>query len=453
MLKNFFNDTEFFVKFIKLAIPIALQNLIISTLNMADTVMIGRLGETQIAAVGLGNQFFFLLNLLMFGIVSGSSIFTSQYWGNGDMPNLRRTLGLSLILSISFAFIFTCAALTMPSYILHIFTEDAAVIELGSQYLRIVALSYVITGITISFSFSLRSTGNARLPMFVSSMALFTNIALNYLLIFGKFGFPALGVKGAAIATVISRILEVLILLFITYKGDYPVAARMNEMLDLSKDFIGRFLRTTLPVILNEAFWSLGVTMYSVVYGRMGTNVIASVNISSTVEKIAMVLFVGMGNACAVMVGNQIGANNQCKAFDYAKRFLVTGPLLGIVMGTTLILSSKSILSIYNVSEAVRASASSVLFVVALVMPIKIYNLIMIVGVLRSGGDTKFSLIIDTIGVWFIAVPLAFLGGLVWKLPVQTVYAFVVIEEVFKFVLGVKRFITRKWINNLVSPC
>ncbi len=451
MIKTFFNDKEFFKTFVKLAIPIALQNLVASSLNMVDTVMVGQLGETEIAAVGLANQFFFLLNLLMFGIVSGSAIYTSQYWGKRDLPNLRRVLGLSLMLSISAAFIFTCVSLLLPSQVIRIFSEDARVIELGSQFLRIVGLSYMITAVTFSFSFVLRSTGQAKLPMRISVMALLINTALNYLLITGKFGFPALGVRGSAIATVIARTIEVTVLLTIIYKNQYPVAAKLHEMMDLSKEFVGRFLNTTIPVILNESFWSLGVTMYSVAYGRMGTDVVASINIASTVERLAMVLFVGMGNACAVMVGNQIGAGQEGKAFDYAKKFLITGPFIGIFMGIALILSSKGILSVYNVSSGVYEAAARVLFVIALAMPVKIYNMIMIVGVLRSGGDTKFSLIIDTIGVWFIAVPLAFLGGLVWKLPVHWVYTFIIAEEVFKFTLGVRRFVTKKWINNLVA--
>lgn len=451
MLKTYFSDKEFFKTFWKLAVPIAAQNLIASTLNMVDTIMVGRLGETEIAAVGLANQFFFLLNLLLFGIVSGSAIYTAQFWGKGDIPNVRRVLGLSLILGVSAASIFTLVGVMVPSKVISIYSADPKVIELGSQFLRVVSLSYIVTAITFAFSFALRSTGQARIPMLNSALALAVNTLLNVVLIFGMFGLPAMGVRGSATATVIARFIEVTVLLSIVYFTKHPIAAKLHELFDLSRDFIMRFLRTTIPVILNEAFWSLGVTMYSVAYGRMGTQVAASISIASTVERIAMVLFIGMGNACAVIVGNQIGSNNESKAFDYAKRFLVTGPILGVFMGAAVIFSSKSILSVYNVPEEVLTSAARVLFVIALMMPIKIYNMIMIVGVLRSGGDTKFSLIIDTAGVWLIAVPLAFLGGLVWKLPVHIVYSLIVIEEVFKFVFGVQRFVTKKWINNLVA--
>ena len=451
MNRKLFKDKEFFTTLVRIATPIAIQNLIASSLNMVDTVMVGQLGETQIAAVGLANQYFFLLNLLLFGVSGGASIFTAQYWGKKDIKNIRRVLGLSLISGVFASFIFTLGALFAPEYVLRIFSKDTMVIELGAQYLRIVGFSYVITAITFSYAFSLRSTEDAKLPMYVSALALSINTVFNYLLIFGKFGFPALGVRGAAIATVLSRVVEVITLLVVTYKGQYVPAAKIKEMLDLSKDFIKRFYKTTIPVILNESIWSLGVTMYAIVYARMGTGVIASINIASTIERVAFVLFSGMGNACAVMLGNRIGANDEDRAFDYAKRFAILGPSIGVLIGTLLIISSPWVLSIFHVSYDVREATQKILMIMSFATPLRVFNLINIVGILRSGGDTKYSLFIDTFGVWFIAAPLAFLGGLVWKLPIQWVYSLVIFEELFKFTFGVKRLISKKWLHNLVN--
>lgn len=451
MFRDFLSDKEFFKTFIKLAIPIALQNLVISSLNMVDTIMVGQLGETEIAAVGLANQIFFLLNLFMFGIVSGSAIFTAQFWGKKDVLNVRRVLGLSLMLSIAVSFLFTLLGIFAPVSTIGIFTADTQVISLGSQYLSVVAFSYIVTSITFCYNFALRSTGNARLPMLVSVVALITNTVLNYLLIFGKFGFPAMGVSGAALATVIARVLEVVILLFVVYRNNYPVAARLREMFDQSMDFVIHYLYTTIPVILNECIWSVGVSIYSVIYARMGTEVIASINIASTIERLALVLFIGMGNACAVMVGNKIGANDEDTAYVYARRFVTIGPFLGIFIGLLLVLCTGLILSVYNVSNDVIEAARRILVVFSIAMPIRIFNLIMIVGVMRSGGDTKFSLVMDTAGVWLIAIPLAYVGGITLGLPVHWVYVLVVMEEVFKFGLGVWRFLSRKWINNLVN--
>lgn len=446
-----FEDREFYKIFIKLAIPLALQDLIASSLNMVDTVMIGQLGETEIAAVGLSNQIFFLLNLFLFGICSGAAIFTAQFWGKRDIPGIRRVLGIGLMIGVSIAFLFSLVAFFIPGQVLGIFSKDRNVIVLGSQYLRMVCFSYMMTAITFVYAFILRSTGQVKLPMIVSVISLGLNTIFNYLLIFGHAGFPALGVEGAAIATVMARLVEMSSLLLIIYIKGYAPAAKINEMLNISVEFIKRFLGTTMPVFFNEALWSLGVTMYMFAYARMGTKVVTSVNIASTVERIALVTFAGMAHASAVMIGNQIGANDESKAFAYARKFIVLGPFLGLFMGLTVILTSQWILSIYNVSHEVYSWANKILFVLSLVMPIKIFNMINIVGILRSGGDTKFSLIIDTAGVWFIGVPLAFIGGLVWKLPIYWVYALIVLEEVFKAIIGVKRFMSKKWINNLVN--
>lgn len=451
MRKLLFGDREFYQGLIGLTLPIALQNLLTSALNLVDTVMIGQLGETEIASVALANQVFFLLVLFLFGASSGASIFYAQFWGKRDIANIRRVLGLGICCNGAVAILFTVVSLFFPRNILGLYTEDIAVIGLGSSYLRIVSLSFVMTAISFSFSFALRSIGNAKLPMAVSFFAIIINTVLNYILIFGKLGFPALGVEGAAIATVAARLSEIIFILLTVYSKRLVPAASIKELLDLKLDFIGRFFRTVAPVIFNEVLWSTGVTMYSVVYARMGTGIIASVNIASTVERIAMVLFMGMASACAVMVGNKIGEGDEKTAFIYAKRLAVIGPVLGVVLGTVVAASAGFVLSFYNVTRGVYEAARSVLYIFSFIMPVRIFNMINITGILRSGGDTKFSLFIDTAGVWFIAVPLAFLGGLVWSLPLYNVYMLVNIEEVFKLLIGLRRLVSRRWINNLVK--
>lgn len=451
MFKTFLKDRLFFTTFISLVLPMAFQNFIQSTLNMVDTVMVGRLGEAEIASVGLANQVFFLLCLFMFGVSSGAAIFTAQFWGKKDVQNIRRVLGLSLIMGITVAFFFTIAAIFIPKYVLGIFSKDLEVIFLGSKYLRITAFSYILTAITFSYAFALRSTGQVKLPMRVSVCALLLNTLLNYLLIFGNLGFPAMGVSGAAIATVISRLVETAVLLSVVYFKGSVIAAKVKDMLDLPKDFIKKFLITTIPVILNESLWSVGVTMYAVVYARMGTGVLASINIASTVERLAFVLFIGMANACAVMVGHEIGSNEETRAFDYAKRFIVLGPLIAFFVGIVIVFNTGTILSVFNVSTEVRDAAARILMIFGFIIAARVFNMIIVVGILRSGGDTTFCLIMDTVGVWFIAVPLAFLGGLVWKLPIHWVYLMVMLEEVFKLIFGISRFVSRKWINNLVT--
>lgn len=446
-----FNDKKFFKSMLKLAVPIILQNLILSSLNLVDNIIIGGLGETAIASVGLANQYFFLLNLLLFGIASGSSIFTAQYWGNKDIPNIKRVLGLCIIAGGSAAFLFTLGGLLIPEQILGVFSKDRDVILLGSQFLRIISLSYVITSITFAYSFTLRSTGQVKIPMAVSVTALAVNTVLNYLLVYGYFGFPKMGVRGSALATLIARAVEMTLILFAVYKTKNVIAGTIKEMTSLTKSFIKNFLKVTTPVILNESIWALGVTMYAIVYARMGTEVIASTNISSTIERITWVIFMGLGNACAVMIGNKIGEGNEKDAFTYAKRFIILGPSLAIIAGIIVYFNSHFILSAYNISPTVYNYAVKNLMVFSIFLWVKVFNFTSIVGILRSGGDTTFCLIIDTAGVWLIGVPLVALAGLKFGLPIYWVYAFVYTEEVFKLLLGLPRILSKKWINNLAS--
>ena len=302
---------------------VALQNLIASSLNMVDTIMIGQLGETQIAAVGLANQVTFLLHLFLFGISSGSAIFTAQYWGSKDIINIKRILGLGLLFGIAIAGFFAAVGLFMPQFVLGLFSEDPVVVDMGSTYLSIVALSFVLMAVSFTYASVLRSTGKARLPMYISAFALVMNTVLNYGLILGKLGLPALGVRGAAIATLIARLVEVLLILGVVYGRRLRLAAKPAELFDLSAVYVGRFLRTTIPVVLNESLWAVGVTLYIVIYARMGTDVVAAINIASTVERLAMVLFFGIANATAVMLGNLIGAGDLYRAYRHALRIIL----------------------------------------------------------------------------------------------------------------------------------
>jgi putative MATE family efflux protein len=426
------------------------QFFISSSLNLVDTIMVGQLGETEIASVGLSNQIFFLLNLFLFGVGSGASIFTAQFWGKRDIRNIHRVLGLAILSGLAVSVVFFLSVLLAPKQILGIFSTDPNVLRLGSEYLGIVCFSYIIMSLTFNYASVLRSTEHVKLPMYVSIAALSTNTILNYIMIFGKLGFPAMGVRGAALATVIARGVEFALLITVVYARRYAPAARIHEMFDISVAFFKRFYSTTVPVILNESIWSLGITMFSVVYARMGTGIVASINIVSTVERLSLVLFTSMAHSCAVMIGKQIGAGDEDRALLYAKRFELLGPLLGVVIGAILALSSGFILSAYRVSPEVSQAAQTVLIILTVIIPVKVFNMISIVGVLRSGGDTKFCLAIDTVPLWLIGVPLAFLGGLVWKLPVHCVYMLVCIEEFVKFGFGLRRILSAKWINNLV---
>ena len=451
LYRNMLDDKKFIKKAIAIAIPITFQLLLNTTLNFIDILMIGSLGETTIAAVGLANKVFFVFSLLLFGICSGSSILTSQYFGKKDIKSIRRVLGISLVIGLIGSIFFVIPGILCPKVVMNIFTPSANTIAIGASYLAIVAISYPLTAITNVYTAVLRSVNEVRLPVVISLVSIFINIVLNYTLIFGHFGAPALGVQGAALGTLIARIVECLSILTIIYIKNGPAAAKIKELIDFNKEFTKKFFITVTPVIINEFMWGLGVTMYSLVYGRMGDGAVAAITITQNVEQIITVMFQGIGSATAVILGNELGANKLEKADIHAKYLIVMQLVLSLVMGVVCFLIKMPLIRLFSVSEFVALDISKCLIVFIIYLPFKMFNLVNIVGVLRSGGDTKAALLLDVTGVWMIGIPFAFLGGIFLGLPIYIVYAMVMFEEVYKFILGIRRYRQKKWLQNIVG--
>lgn len=460
--KDMFHDKVFLGKAFKIACPVAMQGMLNTVVNLADTMMIGTLGATAIAAVGLANKFFFVFTLLVFGVVSGSGVLAAQYWGNGDVKNIRKVLGLSLSIALGGAALFVLAGLLSPSGVMRIFTESEASIRLGAAYLAVVVLSYPFTAVTNVFVAMLRAVGKVTAPVATSCMAICTNIFFNFLFIFPEravlkggrsITIPGLGlgVVGAAYATLIARILEMAVLLTVTYWKRWPVAARLREMIGYEKAFVAQFIRTASPVILNEFMWGLGTTMYSLAYGRMGDDAVAAITIATTIQDIVVVLFQGLSAATAVILGNEMGAGKLKRAEKYATYFFILQFLVTVTGGLLIAAGRWQVIGFYKITPQVAADVSALILIFVAYMPAKMFNYVNVVGVLRSGGDTKMCLFLDTSGVWAIGVPLAFLGGLVWKLTICQVYALVMLEEVYKMVLGYWRYRQKKWLKNLAA--
>lgn len=444
-----FRDREYYALLFKTTLPIALQNFISSALNAVGVLLIGQLGDTAVAAVGLANQIFFLLNLMLFGITSGSAIFTAQFWGKGDLAAIRKVTGLCLGLVLAAGLLFTVVALFFPGPALSLYSADPAVIREGSQYLGIVGLSYLATGVSFALAGQLRATGNVRTPMLVSVVALGLGTLLNYLLIFGELGLPALGVRGAALGTGIARLLECAAMLAVTYLGRLPVAFRLADLRGLTWAFVRRLMSTVLPVTANETFWSVGYSIYSVVYAHISTEAIAAINITSTIEGMANFAFLGLASASAIMIGNRIGAGEEQVAYQYARRSLALSAGLGVAVGALIILLSDTLVSYYNISELTAANLRGILIVLGFAFWMRVSNMTLIVGVLRSGGDTRFSFFLDVGTVWLVGIPMALLGAFVFHLPIYWVFAMVMADEITKVSGGTYRLFSRKWINNL----
>jgi len=446
-----FGDRGYYAALFTIALPIALQNLVMSSLNMVSVVFIGQLGETTVAALGLANQAFFLLQLSLFGVFSGTAMFTAQLWGKRNLEGIHKVLGLSLGLGMIVALVFFSIATFFPHQFLSIYSKDPEVIELGAGYLRIFGSSYIFVTITFCFASILRSTGQVRLPVTISIIALVLNTLLNYLLIFGKAGLPEMGLRGAALAGLIARMLECTLLVSAVYLTRSPIAASLKQMFGFDRIFAWRVLKPVLPIIAQEIVWALGVTTYNAIYGRMGTESIAAMNIVGTIDQLGMVAVFSMAAACAVIVGNQIGSDNLDRAYWYAGWTLRLAMVIGVLVGILIFLFSPLILGLFDVSPEVTENARRVLIVLSCIMWIRAADTILIVGILRSGGDTRFSFFLETGTMWLVGVVMASLGAFVFHLPVYWVYALAMLDECTKFVIANWRYYSKRWIHNLAE--
>lgn len=450
-VKMMARDGIFLKKAVRIALPVAMQGMLNTIVNLVDTMMIGALGATAIAAVGLANKVFFVFTLLVFGIVSGSGVLAAQYWGNGDIKNIKKVVGLALTLAVAASIAFLVPAVVCPEAVMRIFTASEDAIQVGAGYLTIVALSYPATAVSNTFVAMLRATGRVKAPVVISSCTIFINIFFNYTFIYGNFGAPAMGAAGAALATLTARLAEALSIILVVYLGKAPVAARFKEMFGYSKEFLVQFFSTTSPVIANEFIWGLGTTLYSLAYGRMGNDAVAAITIATTIQDIVTVLFQGLSAATAVIMGNEMGAGKLKRAERYAKNFLILQFIVTILGALFCVAIRWQIIGVYNITPEIAESVSRCIIVFALFMPFKMFNYVMVVGILRSGGDTKMCLLLDCSGVWMIGVPMAFLGGLFFGFPIHIVYAMVMLEEVYKAVFGYWRYKQKKWLRNLAA--
>jgi putative MATE family efflux protein len=444
-MKKFYKTT------LAIALPVAVQQFISTSVNFVDTLMIGQLGESNIAAVGLSNKIFFLFNLLLFGLVSGGAIFLSQFWGKRDEFNISKTTSLITGLSIIFSFIFFIPTFFFTENVLKIFTPDPNVVSIGMEYLSIIALTFPVMAFVFSFEASLKSTEKTIIPMYSSLIAMGTNIFLNYILIFGKFGMPTLGVQGAAIGTLISRILQLSILIIIMLKINHPALFRIVHVKALDLKFIKYFFSYTISTIGQEFFWGLGMTTYSIVYAHMGTNIIAARNVMETMENIAFTVLIAISNATAIIVGKHLGSDNIEDAIFTAKKLLKLNFIVSFFMGFIIIISSKYIVLLFNVSQEVEKLILTALLIAAFSIPIRTINLMNVVGILRAGGDTKFSFFVEVGTLWGIGIPLVAISGLIigWSFPI--VYTISLIEELVKAIIFMKRYYSQKWARNIVD--
>lgn len=447
-------DKGFYRSVLVIALPITLQNLINVGVNMMDTIMLGRIENAQLSNVyisgaSLANQIFFLLSLFVFGLGSGASVLSSQYWGKKDTDAIRRILANTYKFVLAGGLLFTLGGVFLSRQLMSIYTDSPAVIEQGGAYMRIVAFSYIPFAMTMSYSIMLRSVEKTRLPLVLSLQTLLLNTFLNYVLIFGKLGLPAMGIRGAAVATLISRLAELAIVLIYMNRIEKIVRFRIKDFFVFDKVLMGDYLKIGIPVLLNEMLWSLGTSLQSVVVGHMGEDTVTAMSIVSVAMQLSTVAIWGAANASAVFVGKAAGTGNAPLVRTYAKRFLWISLGVGIFAMGILLSIRHTMVNFYNVSPLVKSLALEIMLSASAVCLILPFSAVSLVGILRGAGDTRFVLWIDIAFLWLLSAPLGMLAGWWLKLPVPLVYLCLKIDEPIKSVIAILRMRGTKWINNL----
>jgi len=434
----------------KVALPIALQSLIASSLNLVDALMVGSLGEVELAAVGLSNQLFFVHMGVLFGLSSGASAFMAQFWGKQDLHSIKKVTGFTIFLCFSISMLFFIPGMFFSKQVLSVFTNIPEAIYIGEDFVRIASICFLTLSFTFPFTAALRTTHQTQLPLKISIIVLSTNTILGYLLIFGKFGAPELGVKGAAIAIATARVLELLLVLYVVFIRKNIVAGKLKEFIGWNKQLVTKVLVTAMPVMINETMWSLGMATYNAAYGRIGITEFAAIQASNTINTMFILAIFSLGDALLILVGQRIGMGQLDYAFVLAKRLLKIGIYIGAVSGTLLIITSQFVIKLFNFTPQGQFYAIVILSIYGVMMPIKVYNGLNIIGTLRCGGDTKCAMYIEVGSVWLIGVPMVFLGALFLHLPIYIVVLMAQSEELVKSIICRKRFRSKKWLNNLV---
>lgn len=431
---------------LRLALPVTLQTMLQSSFSLIDQLMIGQLGSVEVAAIGLAGKFASMFTVLLGAVAAAAGILLAQAMGAGDKQSRNRSFCLTLMLALGLAAGFTAVCMLAPDAIMGLYSRDAATVQTAASYLRLLALSFFPMAGSALLAALLRCMDRAGLPLYAGLAAALGNTGCNYLLIFGKLGLPAMGVEGAALATALSQLLNVLILLAAMGKHGAGLGLRW----ELSRP--GRaFWAILLPLLVTELLWSLGENVYGVIYGRLGTEPCAAMTLLNPIQSLVMGALSGLAQAAGILVGKELGAGNRQEAYDRAKYLMGCGWLGSAALSVLLLLLGRAYIGLYQVEPAVRAMAWQLMLVYAAVSPFKAQNMILGGGILRSGGKTRYVMWIDILGTWAFGVPLGLLAAFLWQLPIFWVYLLLSLEECVRLAVSLAVFRRKGWMQRISS--
>lgn len=449
-MKAFF-EKSFFRDVLKLGLPIALHQFLIQSLKLSDSLMVGQLGGAQITAVANGAQVAYFLYLISIGVGAAASMFVSQFHGKGERRGVRQTLALSVCVSVVVSAVFFTASFFFPEWVMRLLTNDADVIDYGVQYLRIDSFSYFFYGLSLVYSYVLKGIKKPRIPLCVSLMTVTIKITVSYLLIFGKLGLPALGVRGAAIGTIAALGVEAITLIVICQRR-MEVRLRRRNFLFRNGAFVLQYLKFGSPTILYETIWGIGNFSFVLLYNRLGDTAATAMSIFFSLEKMFNVVFMGIAQSASIMTGSSMGGGKDRQAYAFGRQFFAFAPMLAFALAVLVFALRFMIVSWYNVTPEEGQTLANVLTVFAVGMPFLMVNMVTYLGTFRGGGDVRLTVVVDLLAMYLIGLPAAYLTGMVWKLPVYWVYAaFILLPEMLKAVYAFFRLRSKKWMHNLVK--
>ncbi len=441
--------STFYKKLFSLVLPLALQNLMSAVVSASDAIMLGFLNQDSLSAVSLATQVQFVLNLFYVALTIGTTILAAQYWGKGDIPAVEKTLGIATRFSLLISFIFFAAALGCPSLLMRIFTDEETLIRLGIPYLRIVSFSYLLMGFSQIYLCIMKNSGRTLRSTIYSSTAMVLNLILNALLIFGLAGLPALGIKGAAYATLLARLAETALVLLENARK-VPVKIRLSYIIKADSILQGDFVRYTMPMLLNELAWGCGFTMFSVIMGHLGNDAVAANSVANIVKNIIACVCLGIGTGSGIMVGNELGSGDMETSRSYGDRLARLSIVSGAITGGIILLCIPIIMRLtFTLSDTAAGYLRIMLLVCSYYIIGKSINSTVIAGIFPAGSDTRFGLICDTVTMWVIVVPAGLIAAFVLKLPVLWVYLVLNTDEIIKLPVVYWYYKKYKWLKNI----
>ena len=445
--KHFYTDWSFYKRMLAITIPIALQNVISLSVNMMDTVMLGQLGDVAIAAANLGGQLFTILDVLGFGMASGAAVLIAQYWGKRDLVRIRQIFALTLRIALGVSLLFALVGHFFPQQVLRIYTPDPLVIEAGSQYLRWLSFSFVLFSFSNCYIMCLRAVEQVRVSMMIYGSSFLINIFFNYCFIFGKLGAPTLGVRGAALGTVLARLFELCATLVYMCFVEKRVGFTPIWLFRLKSGLLRDYIRNSVPVVSNELLWGIGMSVMNLTIGHMGPSFTSAMSIVIVFNQLVSVFVFGMSAATAVIVGKTIGEGRIQDAQRAANSSVLVSLCLSFISMTVLLVGRPYILGMYNVSQLAHDTAFAMLTILALMQPFQAVGCVMVVGVLRGGGDVRSNLILDSGLQWCLAIPLGLLTGFVLHWSAPAVFFCMRSDNLAKSLLGLWRLRSGRWIR------